>query len=70
MLIGLLDGIRNGSKPVMELLANDPFDGHPPRYLRIEVYDYEFTTLSERSQTAAWWKRELAGELQFGASEP
>jgi len=65
MLVGLLDGLKRGSKPVLSLLANNPFPDHPPRYLRITEYTYQFTTPSERSQTGAWWKREPIGELKF-----
>ena len=51
-----------GSPEVLALLANNPFPGHPPRYVRAELYDYRFTSLAERHATGSWWKREFIGE--------
>ncbi len=44
---------------VLSLLANDPFPDEPPRYIRGELYRYEFTRLGE--DTEAWWRRERVG---------
>ena len=30
----------------------------PPRYIRASFYRYRFTTLRERRETGAWWKRQ------------
>ena len=65
MLVGLLDQLKHGSKPVIGLFANDPFPDHPPKYLRIVAYEYRFTTFSERAKTGAWWMREPIGELKL-----
>jgi predicted DCC family thiol-disulfide oxidoreductase YuxK len=54
--------LLQGSPEVLALLEKNPFPDHPPRYLRAEVYDYRFTSLSERRATGAWWKRERIGE--------
>ena len=35
--------LLEGSSDVLGLLRNDPFPGHPPRYIRATVYDYHFT---------------------------
>ena len=42
---------------VLRLLERDPFSGRPPRYLRATLYQYRFTTLAEKRQTGAYWKR-------------
>jgi hypothetical protein len=31
--------------------------------VRFALYDYRFTTWSERRRTGAWWARELRGYL-------
>ena len=43
---------------VAGLLANDPFRGHPPRYVRALRYRYWFAPRS----SPAYWERELTGE--------
>jgi hypothetical protein len=43
-------------------MDGNPFASAPPRFIRARVYDYSFTTLSERRATGAWWRRELKGE--------
>jgi len=41
----------------LSLLANNPFPGAPPRFVRARLYRYHFAPLGE----SAWWKRELVG---------
>ena len=53
--------LLEGSRPVLALLANDPFEGSPPRFVRAVVWDYHFTNATERSATGAWWKRNRLG---------
>lgn len=54
--------LLQGSPQVLALLETDPFPTKPPRYIRAELYNYEFTTFSERRETGAWWKRQYLGE--------
>jgi hypothetical protein len=49
-----------GEPTVLGLLNPPPFQ-KPPRYMRASLYDYTFTSPSERSRTGAVWKRELRG---------
>jgi predicted DCC family thiol-disulfide oxidoreductase YuxK len=51
-----------GSRDVSQLLAKNPFRHDPPRYIRAMFYRYRFTTLRERRETGAWWKREQLRE--------
>lgn len=44
------------------LLADHPFPGEPPRYLRARLYDHTFSTREEKRTKERWWTRELAGE--------
>jgi len=53
------DKLLQGSKPVLDLLAKNPFPRSPPRYIRAVVYDYRFTDASTREATGTWWRREL-----------
>ena len=41
------------------LLANNPFPDHPPRYLRAELFRYEFAPPG--NSAGAWWKRTPLG---------
>jgi hypothetical protein len=42
------------------LLANDPFPGAPPRWIRARLYRYRFALPDDPS--GAWWQRTLVGE--------
>jgi hypothetical protein len=53
--------ILEGSKPVTDLLAENPFPRAPPRFLRATIDDYRFTDAATRRGTHAWWKREPVG---------
>lgn len=53
--------LLEGSPAVVALLAEDPFDGEPPRHVRAMVYDYRFTDWPQRHETGAWWTRRLIG---------
>src|SRR6059058_594396 len=57
-LIGLIVRLLEGSRDVTGLLAHNPFPDKPPSYIRAMFYRYRFTTVDERHQTGAWWKRE------------
>lgn len=41
------------------LLAHNPFPASPPRFIRAQLYRYEFAPLGD--PTGAWWKRTLLG---------
>lgn len=56
-----LGRLLEGSAPVTDLLADDPFPDEPPRYVRAESYRYRFTGRAERRRTGRWWRRERTG---------
>jgi len=58
----LIVRLLQGSRDVSQLLAKNPFPHDPPRYIRAMFYRYRFTTLRERRETGAWWKREQLRE--------
>ncbi|HEX6365757.1 MAG TPA: lipase maturation factor family protein [Agromyces sp.] len=48
----------------LRLLAVDPFDGSPPRWVRARAYHYRFTTRRQfRETNGARWTRTLEGEV-------
>ncbi len=53
--------LLENSRPVLGLLAKNPFPEHPPRYIRAMLYQYSFTDWNTRRRTGAWWKREPLG---------
>jgi hypothetical protein len=55
--------LLEGSRPVLGLLAKNPFPDSPPRYLRGVLYDYHFTDAATRRATGAWWRREESGRF-------
>jgi hypothetical protein len=50
-----------GEPSVRALLKLNPFQKDQPRNVRAVLYDYRFTTRSERQSTGAWWRRERRG---------
>lgn len=57
----LMMRLLQGDAGVLGLLARNPFPAQAPRYVRAEIYRYQFTTPAEREKTGHWWKRELLG---------
>jgi hypothetical protein len=53
--------LSEASPPVLALLADDPFAGRPPRFLRAVLYDYRFTDGAARRRTGEWWARTETG---------
>jgi len=53
--------LLQGSKPVLSLLAHNPFPEAPPKYLKATVYNYWFTNFKEKKDSGNWWKREIKG---------
>lgn len=59
-----LQGLKENRPAVTSLLAYNPFEGKPPpRFLRVVVFRYRFTTPEERAKTGNWWKAEYLGEF-------
>lgn len=57
--------VHQGSPEVVALLEHNPFAEKPPRYLRVQVYQYWFTSTKERADTGEWWKREYLGQFPY-----
>jgi predicted DCC family thiol-disulfide oxidoreductase YuxK len=57
----LLLRLLQGSKPVLGLFAGNPFNDHPPKYVRAQLYDYRFSDPRLSNTNSAWWVRRPAG---------
>jgi hypothetical protein len=57
----LLYRLLQGAPPVLTLLADNPFPGQPPKWVRAMLYQYRFTTPAERAVTGDCWVREPLG---------
>ena len=60
--INFIFRLLQGQKEVLDLLAKNPFPINPPKYIRAQLYDYNFTNFGECRSSGNWWKRELIGE--------
>jgi predicted DCC family thiol-disulfide oxidoreductase YuxK len=54
----LLYELLEGSPQVLALLAENPYPGEKPRWVRATLYQYRFTTPAERAATGDCWVRE------------
>ena len=69
-LLPLVQRLLEGSPEVQALLGENPFPDGPPRWIRMTMYDYEFTDLPTRRTTGDWWTRRLTRVLLRPASLP
>jgi hypothetical protein len=60
----LIVRLLEGSPPVLALFRHNPFPDAPPRYIRLSVYRYHFTTLGIRRREGRWWERTLLGRYE------
>jgi hypothetical protein len=57
-IVNLVAKLLVNDKPVLGLLAGNPFPDKPPRFVRAELYLYHFT---KSHADGAWWTRERVG---------
>jgi hypothetical protein len=55
----LLLHLLQGERGTLGLLRTNPFPDQPPRWIRAQLYRYQFTSAQERRQTGRWWNRQL-----------
>jgi hypothetical protein len=53
--------LLSNNRDVLELFARNPFPNGPPCEVRAVVWQYWFTTTSEKRTQGLWWRRELIG---------
>lgn len=54
----LLRRLLDADAPTLKLLASDPFDGAPPRFLRVVSYRYRFADREQHRATGQRWIRD------------
>lgn len=63
-VINLAVRLLQGSPEVISLLQTNPFPDHPPRFVRANSMQYEFTTAEERQRSNHWWKI-ISGPVEY-----
>ncbi len=53
-----LTRLLKGEPRVLDLLEENPFPNAPPKFIRIALYQYRFTSTTERRETGNWWSRD------------
>jgi hypothetical protein len=53
--------LLNNDPDVLRLFRSNPFHNSPPRQIRAVLWQYWFTTMSEKRSTGNWWRREYLG---------
>lgn len=58
-LVHFIYKLLQGDADALGLLATNPFPDRPPRFIRAELYEYDFTKPDDTS--GAWWQRRYVG---------
>lgn len=58
----LVRRLLDNDRAALLLLRDNPFPDSPPRYVRVLLYRYRFTTPRELVRDRTWWHRTLLGE--------
>lgn len=62
--IRFLEQVMKSNQKVLQLLDKVPFPlDAPPKYLRVQAYDYTFTSREELRKSGQWWRRTLKGKF-------
>jgi hypothetical protein len=49
--------LLEGDPATLHLLRRNPFAAGPPRFIRVRLFHYRFSTMRERRATGDWWVR-------------
>jgi hypothetical protein len=53
--------LLSNDSDVLNLFEKNPFPHRPPRQVRAVIWQYWFTTMSERRTEGLWWRRQFLG---------
>jgi hypothetical protein len=53
--------LLSNDSDVLNLFAKNPFPNGPPREVRTVIWQYWFTTMSEKRTQGLWWRRQFIG---------
>jgi hypothetical protein len=59
--VNFMAKLLQNDRDVLSLLKSNPFEGHAPKYVRAELYEYHFANPETRRTRGVWWVRTLAG---------
>jgi hypothetical protein len=59
--IHFTEALLANSPTAAALLEHNPFPDKPPRFIKVEAWQYNFTNFEEREKTGNWWKRTALG---------
>lgn len=62
-LAALARAILEGNPKVARLLGHPQLARDPPRYVRLAMFEYKFSSPEQRRSTGAWWSRSQTGYL-------
>lgn len=51
--------LLQGNQDVLKLIRHNPFPNAPPRHIRTQMYEYEYSDWQTRKKTGQWWTRKL-----------
>ena len=54
-------GLLRNERDILTLFASNPFPHAAPRQVRAVLWQYWFTTMSERRSSGNWWRRKFLG---------
>lgn len=59
--VNFMAKLLEDDKPVLSLLKSNPFRDQPPKFVRAELYEYNFASPAMHARTGQWWVRTDAG---------
>ncbi len=59
----LMQRLLQGEPQVLARFGANPFEGAPPKYMRLSTYAFTPRTPKERAATGKWWSRRYVGPL-------
>jgi len=60
-VLNVEERLLSSDPDVLALFVANPFPAHPPRQIRAVIWQYWFTSWSERHKDGQWWRREEIG---------
>ena len=54
--------LLDNNPDVLALFASNPFPQQPPKEVRAVLWQYWFTSMSEKRDSGLWWRRQLLGD--------
>lgn len=59
----LMRKVLEGDPSVARLMSKPELIANPPKFVRLAMYEYKFTSIDQRAATGRWWNRTFIGNL-------